>query len=97
MEMSEKIYSPFEYLKMMTGEEHHIVGINPVQELEDFLDDYFGQGCYWSFCLEDKDYCDKEGIPVVLVDVSYYEGNKLVVLQRYFEVDSKNPEDKEAI
>ena len=83
-----KILSPTEYLKMMIGKDIKIEGIHPVEEIEDILDEHFGVGSYWSYPVEEKDYCEQEGLSVVLVDVSYYDGFNFIKSLRYFEVDS---------
>ena len=90
-----KILSPNEYLKMVIGKDIKIAGNNPVEEIENILDEHFGEGSYWSYPVEEKDYCEQEGLSVVLVDVSYYDGFNFIKSLRYFEADSESNKEED--
>ena len=85
---SQKIYTPQTYIEAMTGECFCFDQEHTVYEIETILDDWFGEGEYWSYDLEEIDHIVENEIPVVLVDVSgFYGKNEMQTLYRWFQVN----------
>lgn len=91
---SQYIYTPQSYIEKMTGECFIFNQEETYVEIEDILDDCFGEGAYWSHSFEEIDYIVQEELPVVLVDVSGFYGTKeMQQMYRWFEVDEDFEED----
>ena len=50
--MYDKMLTPQTYLEMMTGTYYCLNADNQLEQVENILDDQFGEGAYWSFALD---------------------------------------------
>jgi hypothetical protein len=89
MVKSEKIYSPVNYLELMTGVCYFIDGENDVEFIEKILEEECDSA--WSYPLSEIDHIVENDLNVVLVDCMVVnEGtNNFEHVYRWFEV----PED----
>lgn len=89
MVKSEKIYSPQNYLELMTGVCYFIDGENDVEFIEKILDEDCNST--WSYPLSEIDHIVENGLNVVLVDcmVVNEDTDNFEHVYRWFEV----PED----
>ena len=67
--MYDKILSAQTYLEMMTGNYYCLNADNQVEQVEDILEEEFGQGAYWSFALDNITEVMKNDHKVVLVKI----------------------------
>lgn len=89
MVKSEKIYSPQNYLEIVTGRCYIISGENDVEFIEKILEEECDS--MWSYPLSEIDHIVEEGLDVVLVDCMVVNANteRFEHVYRWFEV----PED----
>lgn len=84
------VLTPQTYLEIMTGNYFCLNADNQLEIVEKILDEYCGNGLYWSFALDDIDEVIKKGYKVVLVEIInvVMEGDKakLKTIYRWFEV-----------
>ena len=66
MVKSKKIYSPSEYLTLVTGNYHNVTGLDDIKFIEDTLESY--DLCLWNYPLEEIDHISNENLDVVLVE-----------------------------
>ena len=64
-----KILSAQTYLEMMTGNYYCLNADNQVEQVENILEEQFGQGAYWSFALDNITEVIKNDHKVVLVKI----------------------------
>lgn len=84
---SPEIYSPQVFVGIMTGNCFIFKQENTIAEIENILDEYFGEGSYWSYALEEIEHIVVNKIPVVLVDVTGFYGTMNITPKyRWFEV-----------
>lgn len=67
--MYDKILSAQTYLEMMTGNYYCLNADNQVEQVENILEEQFGQGAYWSFALDNITEVMKNDHKVVLVKI----------------------------
>ena len=67
--MYDKILSAQTYLEMMTGNYYCLNADNQVEQVENNLEEQFGQGAYWSFALDNITEVMKNDHKVVLVKI----------------------------
>lgn len=67
--MYDKILSAQTYLEMMTGNYYCLNADNQVEQVENILEEQFGQGAYWSFALDNITEVIKNDHKVVLVKI----------------------------
>ena len=67
--MYDKILSAQTYLEMMTGNYYCLNADNQVEQVENILEEEFGQGAYWSFALDNITEVMKNDHKVVLVKI----------------------------
>lgn len=67
--MYDKILSAQTYLEMMTGNYYCLNADNQVEQVENILEEQFGQGAYWSFALDNITEVIKNDHKVVLVEI----------------------------
>ena len=67
--MYDKILSAQTYLEMMTGNYYCLNADNQVEQVENILEEQFGQGAYWSFALDNITEVMKNDNKVVLVKI----------------------------
>ena len=88
--MYDKILSAQTYLEMMTGNYYCLNADNQVEQVENILDEQFGQGAYRSFALDNITEVIKNDHKVVLVEIVniVMEGNEAEQdnIYRWFEV-----------
>lgn len=65
----DKILSAQTYLEMMTGNYYCLNADNQVEQVENILEEQFGQGAYWSFALDNITEVMKNDHKVVLVKI----------------------------
>ena len=84
---SEQIYSPQNYLELITGDCYIVKGSNDVETIECILED-LGY-CLWSYALSEIGHIVENDIPVVLVDCMVYNDDieEFEHVYRWFEVD----------
>ena len=87
MVKSEQIYSPQNYLEMITGNCYVISGANDVETIECILEDH-GYNL-WNYALSEIDHIVENNINVVLVDCMVYndDTNEFEHTYRWFEVN----------
>lgn len=84
---SKKIYSPQNYLELITGKTYIISGDNDIELIEKILEK---EGyCLWNYSLNEVEHLIESEIPVVFVDCMIYNPNKEEYEHevRFFEVD----------
>lgn len=87
---SEGIYSPQNYVSAVTGVCYILKhGKYPCEEIKEILGYYHDYENLWDYPLTEIEHIVENEIPVVLVDVSHYEGDNYITEYRWFEV----PED----
>lgn len=93
--VSEKLYSPQQYLELVTGNTYIIDGDNDVDKIESILED--SDICYWSYPLSEIDHIVEEKLNVVLVDCLVYNNDtgEYEHVYRWFEVDGPDECDDE--
>lgn len=88
--VSKKLYSPFEYLKLVTGKDHIISGNDTIACVEEILE---REGYYylWNFPLDEMEEIIEHDLRVVLVDclVLNEETKKMEHEYRWFEVETE--------
>lgn len=84
MVVSEELYSPQNYLEMITGNTYFISGDNDVEFIEHILEQ--NKLCLWSYPLSEIDYIVSNNLRVVLVECMIYSNNEYVKVLRWFEV-----------
>ena len=67
--MYDKILSAQTYLEMMTCNYYCLNADNQVEQVENILEEQFGQGAYWSFALDNITEVIKNDHKVVLVKI----------------------------
>ena len=67
--MYDKILSAQMYLEMMTGNYYCLNADNQVEQVENILEEQFGQGAYWSFALDNITEVIKNDHKVVLAKI----------------------------
>ena len=67
--MYDKILSAQTYLEMMTGNYYCLNADNQVEQVENILEEQFGQGAYWSFALDNITEVIKNDHKVILVEI----------------------------
>ena len=67
--MYDKILSAQTYLEMMTGNYYCLNADNQVEQVENILEEQFGQGAHWSFALDNITEVIKNDHKVVLVEI----------------------------
>ena len=84
---SQQIFSPQNFLELITGNYYVHSGDNDVEFVENILEDN-GYNL-WSFALNEIDHIVENEIPVVLVDCMVYNDNtnEFEHVYRWFEVD----------
>lgn len=88
MVKSEQIYSPENYVCAVTGTYYFFYHkIHPADEIQNLLrmNDYD----LWDYPLVEIDHIVENGLDVILVDCSHYDGGNFIREYRWFEV----PED----
>lgn len=86
----DKMISPQTYLEMMTGSYYLLNAANQLKQVEDILDEQFGEGACWSHALDDIGELLDNDVKVVLVEiVNINDDCQMNRLYRWFEV----PED----
>ena len=84
------VLTPQTYLEIMTGNYFCLNEDNQLEIVEKILDEYCGNGLYWSFTLDDIDNVIKNGYKVVLVEIIniVMKGDKAEreTIYRWFEV-----------
>ena len=65
----DKILSAQTYLEMMTGNYYCLNADNQAEQVENILEEQFGQGAYWSFALDNITEVMKNDHKVVLVKI----------------------------
>lgn len=87
---SEGIYSPQNYVSAVTGVCYFLKHEKqPYKEIKEILGYYHDYENLWDYPLSEIEHIVENEIPVVLVDVSHYEGDNYITEYRWFEV----PED----
>lgn len=66
--MYDKVLSATTYLEIMTGNYYCLREENQVEQVENILDEQFGDGAYWSFALDDISEVMENDHKVVLVE-----------------------------
>ena len=88
--MYDKVLSASTYLEIMTGNYYCLREENQVEQVENILDEQFGEGAYWSFDLDDISEVMENDHKVVLVECVNIvsEGGKVEQdpIYRWFEV-----------
>ena len=67
--MYDKILSAQTYLELITGNYYSLNADNQVKQVENILDEQFGQGAYWSFALNNISEVMENDHKVVLVEI----------------------------
>ena len=67
--MYDKILSAQTYLELITGNYYSLNADNQVKQVENILDEQFGQGAYWSFALDNISEVMENDHKVVLVEI----------------------------
>ena len=67
--MYDKILSAQTYLELITGNYYCLNADNQVEQVENILEEQFGQGAYWSFALDNITEVIKNDHKVVLVKI----------------------------
>ena len=67
--MYDKILSAQTYLELITGNYYSLNADNQVEQVENILEEQFGQGAYWSFALDNITEVMKNDHKVVLVKI----------------------------
>lgn len=84
---SKRLFSPQNYLEIITNQTYIIQGDNDIEFIEKILEQ---EGyCLWNYSLNEIDYLIEEEIPVVLVECMVYNSNTEQYDKeiRWFEVD----------
>ena len=86
---SEKIYSPQEYLELITGKCYAVRGDNDVETIEKILEK-LGY-CLWSYAFTEIEHIVEEKLNVVLVDCMVYNEKEkdFEHVYRWFEVPNE--------
>lgn len=97
--ISDKLYKPEEYLKLVTGEDYILSStINQVEAVEKFLDEKMSEGTLWSHALTEIEHIsnNNDDMGVVLVDclVRNEETNETEHCYRWFEVRKADDYDE---
>jgi len=66
--MYDKVISASTYLEIMTGNYYCLREENQVEQVENILDEQFGEGAYWSFALDNISEVMENDHKVVLVE-----------------------------
>ena len=86
---SKDIYNPQSYVSAITGTCYFFKHKkHPCEEIKELLE-YNNYDNLWDYALTEIEHIVENEIPVVLVDVSHYEGDNYITEYRWFEV----PED----
>lgn len=95
MIQSNKIFTPQEYLKLITGDDYTISGENDIETVEVLLEE-LGY-CLWSYPINEICHIITEKIPVVLVlcNVRNSKTGKIERVPMWFEVDFDESIDDE--
>ena len=67
--MYDKILSAQTYLELITGNYYCLNADNQVEQVENIIDEQFGQGAYWSFALDNISEVMENDHKVVLVEI----------------------------
>ena len=85
--MYDKVLSARTYLEMMTGDYYCLRAENQLEEVENILDEQFGEGSYWSFALDNISEVMENDHKVVLVHiVNINDACEQEDIYRWFEV-----------
>ena len=85
--MYDKVLKPQNYLEMMTGTYYCLNADNQLEQVENILDDRFGEGAYWSFALDNISEVMENDHKVVLVHiVNINDDCEQEDIYRWFEV-----------
>ena len=98
MVKSQKLYTPQTYCEKMTGCCYCFDHENTVFEMETVLKRHGLESEHWSYPLDEIDHIVKNGLNVVLIDVSgFTKQGKWIQEYRWFEVpeDFKEDEDEQ--
>lgn len=93
---SNQIYSPENYISAITGLYYFLKhNTHPINEIQDILSEHGYE--LWDYPLTEINHIVENNLNVVLVNCSYYEGDKYIDEYRWFEVpeDFKEDEDEE--
>ena len=95
--MYDKILSAQTYLELITGNYYCLNADNQVEQVENILEEQFGQGAYWSFALDNITEVMKNDHKVVLVKIVniVMEGDEAEQdnIYRWFEVPDEWTKD----
>jgi len=95
--MYDKILSAQTYLELITGNYYSLNADNQVKQVENIIDEQFGQGAYWSFALDNISEVMENDHKVVLVEIVniVMEGDEAEQdnIYRWFEVPDEWTKD----